>query len=144
MNYYEKGNILIIHGGRNDNISDTNALNDTFIFDLENQEWSEIELYSQLQSFKVLSRCAHQSVVYCNKLIILGGMNNSNYIGSHLFIVNLDFSYSHTHKSQEEILIKQLENRNDIESKKRLARLKNELRKNQLGLVTNIDLPDIK
>ena len=145
MNYYEKGNILIIHGGRNDTISETNALSDTYIFDLENQEYTQVELYSQLQSFKVLSRCGHQSVIYCNKLIILGGMNNNNYIGSLLFIVNLDFNYSYNHKSAEEIMIKQLENRTDIESRKKLSRLKTELRKNQLGLViTNVDLPAIK
>ena len=72
-------------------------------------------------------------------------MNNNNYIGSLLFIVNLDFNYSYNHKSAEEIMIKQLENRNDIESRKKLSRLKTELRKNQLGLViTNVDLPAIK
>ena len=55
MNYYEKGNFLIIHGGRNDNMSDSCALNDTYIFDLENFEWANIILYSQLNSFKVLN-----------------------------------------------------------------------------------------
>ena len=41
-------------------------------------------------------------------------------------------------------MIKQLENKDDVESKRKLMKIKNELRNNQLGLVTNIDLPEIK
>jgi len=144
MNYFDKGNILIIHGGRNDTVSENSALNDTFIFDLENFEWMEVTLYSQLSKFKVLSRCAHQSIIYSNKLIILGGMNNNNYVGSSLFIVNLDFSYTNTSTSFEGKMIKELELKNDIESRKKLNKIKSELRKNQLGLVTNVSLPEIK
>ena len=144
MNYYDKGNILIIHGGRNDIVSENSALNDTFIFDLENFEWIEVHLYFQLSKFKVLNRCAHQSIVYSNKLIILGGMNNNNYIGSALFIVNLDFNFTNTPNQNEKMLMKDLENKADIESKKKLIKLKLDLKKNQLGLVTNISLPEIK
>ena len=144
MNYYDKGNILIIHGGRNDTVSETSALSDTFVFDLENFEWMQVTLYSQLPKFKVLSRCGHQSAIYGNKMIILGGMNNNNYVGSSLFIVNLDFSYSNGVKSAEEMLIKELESKTDWESKKKLNKIKNELKKNQLGVVTNISLPEIK
>ena len=143
MSYYDKGNILIIHGGRNDAVSENAALNDTFVFDLENFEWMEVNLYFQLSRFKVLNRCAHQSIVFSNKLIILGGMNNNNYIGSVLFIVNLDFNFAHNNQS-EKTLMKELENRDDLESKKRLNKIKSDLKKNQLGLVTNVSLPEIK
>ena len=144
MNYFDKGNILIIHGGRNDIVSDTCALNDTFILDLENFEWMEVHLYFQLSKFKVLNRCAHQSVVYGNKLIILGGMNNNNYIGSVLFIVNLDFNYINNPTQNEKMIMKELENKSDSESKKRLSKLRTDLKRNQLGLVTNVSLPEIK
>ena len=90
MSYYEKGNILIIHGGRNDLNSDSFALNDTYIFDLEFLEWHKVTLYSNIEGFKVMPRCAHKSVVHNNKLIIFGGMNNQSYIGSCLFIIRLD------------------------------------------------------
>ena len=40
-------------------------------------------------------------------------MNNNNYLGSSLFIVNLDFSYQSQPKPIEEITIKQLEEKND-------------------------------
>ena len=144
MNYYEKGNFLIIHGGRNDNMSDSYALNDTFIFDLENFEWASIILYSQINDFKVLNRCGHQSVIFGNKLIILGGMNNNNYLGSSLLIINLDFSYQNKPKSIEEITIKHLQEKNDFESYNKILKIKNDLKNNQLGVVTNINLPPIK
>ena len=145
MSFYEKGNFLIIHGGRNDAMSESSALNDTYVFDLENFDWLKVELYSELKGFKVLNRCGHQSVVYSNKLIIVGGMNNNNYLGSSLMIVNLDFSYSTNPKSIEEILIKELKDKDDSESKKKLALLKTSLKKSsQLGIITNVTLPPIK
>jgi len=144
MNYYEKGNFLVIHGGRNDAMSENSALNDTYIFDLENFEWATIILYSQSKDFKVLSRCGHQSSIYGNKLIIVGGMNNNNYIGSTLFIVNLDFSFNAQKKSIEEIIIKELEAKDDYESHKKIMKIKDDLRRSQLGVITNINLPPIK
>lgn len=65
MNYYEKGNFLIIHGGRNDDLSDSFALSDTYVFDLENFDWLKVELYSHIHDFKILSRCGHGSVIIC-------------------------------------------------------------------------------
>ena len=135
---------MIIHGGRNDAMSENSALNDTYIFDLENFDWLKVELYSELKGFKVLNRCGHQSVIYSNKLIIVGGMNNNNYLGSSLLIVNLDFSYSSKPKSIQEIILKQLKGKDDIESKRKIAKIQMDLKKSQLGVVTNISLPPIK
>ena len=144
MSFYERGNFLVIHGGRNDSISDNIALNDTFVFDLENFDWLRVELYSGMREFKVLNRCGHQSMIYLDKLIIVGGMNNNNYLGSTLMIVNMDFSYMNKPKSFEEILVKELSNKNDPDSKKKLNKIKMDLKHNQLGVVTNITLPPIK
>ena len=145
MSFYERGNFLIIHGGRNDAMSESSALNDTYVFDLENFDWFKVELYSEMRGFKILNRCGHQSVVYSNKLIIVGGMNNNNYLGSSLMIVNLDFSYSTQPKSIEEIMIKELKDKDDLESKKKLAKIKMDLKKSiPLGVITNITLPPIK
>ena len=41
-------------------------------------------------------------------------------------------------------MIIELENKDDIESKKKLSRIRIDLKKNQLGLVTNVSLPEIK
>ena len=144
MNYFEKGNILIIHGGRNDMMSENSALNDTYAFDLETFEWINVELYSNLSKFKVLSRCGHQGAIYRNTLIILGGMNNSGYIGSALFIINLDLSYP-VGGSVEDIMIKTLEQKKNEESKKKLNKIKTDLKtNNELGSVKSINLPMLK
>ena len=110
MDYYEKGNYLIIHGGRNDDLSATSALNDTFVLDLENLGWVNVELYNNSNSFKVISRYGHKSTIFSNKLIIFGGMNNNNFIGSSLFIVNLDFYYSVNKKTIEQMNIESIKN----------------------------------
>ena len=83
-------------------------------------------------------------MIYLDKLIIVGGMNNNNYLGSSLMIVNMDFSYMNKPKSYEEVLVKELKEKNDIESRKRLSKIKLDLKQNQLGVVTNITLPPIK
>ena len=103
MNYYEEGNFLIVHGVRNDELSDSFALNDTYLFMLNTYELIRVELSSKLSGFKVLKRCAHQAVVYINKLIVFGGMNNKNYIGSALMIVNLDWDGNDNMKYYDEI-----------------------------------------
>ena len=146
MSFFERGNCLIIHGGRNETLSDNLALNDTFLFDLENFEWLRVELYSGIKDFKVLNRCGHQSMIYLDKLIILGGMNNNNYLGSTLMIVNMDFSFMSKPKTLEEMKFKELRDRNDADSRKKLAKMKSDIKQNQnpLGLVTNITLPPIK
>ena len=144
MSFYERGNFLIIHGGRNDSISDNIALNDTYLFDLENLEWMKVELYSGMKDFKVLNRCGHQSMIYLDKLIIVGGMNNNNYLGSSLMIINMDFSYMSKPKTFEEIMMKELKDKNDTDSKRKLSKIKIDLKHNQLGVVTNITLPPIK
>ena len=143
MSFYERGNFLIIHGGRNDSISDNIALNDTYLFDLENFEWMKVELYSGMKDFKVLNRCGHQSMIYLDKLIIVGGMNNNNYLGSSLMIINMDFSYMSKPKTFEEIMMKELKDKNDIDSKRKLSKIKIDLKHNQLGVVNNITLPPI-
>ena len=93
MNFYERGNYVIIHGGRNDTCVDNSSLNDTFLLNLENLEWIEVTLFSNINNFNVAHRCSHQSIIYSDKLIIFGGMNNNNFLGSSLFVINLDFSY---------------------------------------------------
>ena len=144
MDFYEKANYLIIHGGRNDALSATSALNDTFILDLENFEWARIELYSNIKEFKVISRYGHKSTIFSNKLIIFGGMNNNNYIGSSLFIVNLDFYYSVSMKTAEQLKLEQIKGDDKLAHGKKMKKLQLELGKLKLGVVAPISLPPIK
>ena len=144
MNYYEKSKYIIIHGGRNDNLSSSSGLNDTFILDLLNFNWIKIQLYSNIHNFKIISRFGHNSSIFANKLIIFGGMNNNNYIGSSLFIINLDFHYSTILKTAEQIMIENLQNADEKESKKMIQKLKKELQKFEIGVVSPVNLPPIK
>ena len=141
MNFYEKGNFLVVHGGRNDCISETNALDDTFLFDLENLEWCNVLIYSTMDNFKVISRYGHKSVIFSDKLIILGGMNNNNYIGSALLVINLDLDYSNEIKSNEEIEYENLEENGD---EKKKEDIQEKLKMKQLGVINDIELPFIK
>ena len=90
MNYYEPGNFLIVHGGRNDTKSESFALDDTYICDLDLYQWLKVNLVSNNENFKTMARCAHDSVIYLDNLIIFGGMNNQSYLGSSLFIISLN------------------------------------------------------
>ena len=145
MNYYEKGNFIIIHGGRNDNISFLSALNDTYVLSLENLEWAKIILYSNIPGFRIIARYAHKSCLISNKVLIFGGMNNTNYVGSSLFIINLDFNYSPATKTKEQLEVEELQRKNDFESRNKLRKLKQNISK-RLSIVaaTPIILPPIK
>ncbi len=85
LNYYEKGNILILHGGRNEK-NNCEDFNDTFVFSLKNFCWSEIKILNKNEIFK---RCGHKGIIYNDELIIFGGINSYNFIGCNFFIINL-------------------------------------------------------
>ena len=153
MSYYEPGGFLIIHGGRNDYQNESFALDDTFIFNLNYLQWHQIHLYSTMVGFKVFPRCGHKSIIYSNKLIIFGGMNNLNYLGSSLFIINLSEDYSPEFKTAEEIILENLtKNKNDSnnnqsgkDQNKVIQELKDKINRNhKLGFVDNVNLPWIK
>ena len=135
MNFYERGNYVIMHGGRNDTFSENSALNDTYLLN-----------YSNINNFSVFNRCGHQSIIYADKLIILGGMNNDNYIGSSLFIINLDFSYSNSlFKSNVESELSELTGKNSLKSRNKVSLIKKNLKLKELGFVNNnVNLPTIK
>ena len=127
MNFYEPGNFLIIHGGRNDSQSESFALDDTYIFDLDLFQWNKIDLISNTLDFKVMPRCAHDSVICSDKLIIFGGMNNHSYLGTSLFIISLNDEFSINNSN---INNKSAKKNNDDEISKSMA--------------MNISLPIIK
>ena len=143
MNFYERGNYLIVHGGRNDSVSENSALNDTFLFNLENFEWIEVLLYSNLNNFEVECRCGHQSVIYIDKLIILGGMNNNKYLGSSLFIINLDFNNTNFLKRKSESTILESQQKN-INEDNRIKNIKMNIKTEDLENNNKINLPKIK
>ena len=69
MNFYEEGNYLIIHGGRNDSSSDSFALNDTYILELARFDWIKVKVYFDKPNVSVYNRCGHSSLIYSKNLI---------------------------------------------------------------------------
>ena len=98
MSYYELGNFLIIHGGRNSNKLNY-AYNDTFILDLYSLNWMKVEYFDK--SKIVEKRFFHQSFIENNSFFVFGGINESNFIGSEMFILELD-SHKKCLKKREE------------------------------------------
>ena len=86
-NFYEEGNSLIVYGGRNDDHNEY-ALGDIFLFELASLEWIEVSIYSNI-NITLYARCGHSSLIVNNKLIVFGGMNNNNYLGSSLLFMEL-------------------------------------------------------
>ena len=84
----------------------------------------QLVILEELQNGKILENIAdNYEYKYNNFMEMMSKnlnetMNNNNYVGSSLFIVNLDFSYSNNANSFEGKLIRELEMKNDIESKK--------------------------
>ena len=101
INYYEEGNCIIIHGGRNDKTSQNLALNDTYILELFNLNWIRVDYYFEVENMSMPNRCAHESVIYDHNLIIFGGMNSENMVGSLLCIIELDSNKKCLHKKEE-------------------------------------------
>ena len=138
MNFYEKSEYIIIHGGRNDNLSSSCALDDTFILELVNLNWIKIKLYSNNDNFRVISRFGHNSSIFSNKLIIFGGMNNNNYVGSSLFIINLDFNFSSKIMNPSEKLI------NNNPKNLKIDETKTQEKKSEFEIIVQFNLPPIK
>ena len=98
MNFFEKGNFIIIHGGKTKINGDKFALNDTYLFELYRYEWIRVD-YGEKEKI-VRPRCSHCSVICRNKLFIFGGINEQTFNGSSFFIINLDIN-----KAKEDLII---------------------------------------
>ena len=107
MNFFEKGNYIIIHGGKTIKNEENVALNDTYLFELYRYEWIRVD-YGEKEK-NVRPRFSHNSVICGNKLFIFGGINDETYVGGSFFIINLDIN-----KAKESLIIKKnmLFNRN--------------------------------
>ena len=88
LNFYEKRNMLIIHGGRNNNKECENGLNDTFILDLYQLSWTQVEYYNE--RYIARPRYFHQSIEFEGNLYIFGGIEGNNFIGSELEVIDLN------------------------------------------------------
>lgn len=69
-------------------------------------------------------------------------MNSNNYLGSSLLLIHLDFSFSNSNIPKKIFFANTKRDDNDFNCDKN--RLKSVLNRNQLGIITNVDLPNMK
>ena len=98
MNFFEKGNFIIIHGGKTKINEESFALTDTYLFELYRYQWLRVD-YGDKKNI-VKKRCSHCSVICEDKLFIFGGINDGNFNGSKFFIINLDVEKAKTNASK--------------------------------------------
>ena len=113
MNYYEKGNFIIVHGGKTKSLRNENILKDTYLFELFRFEWIRVK-YGCFEPL-VKPRFSHAAVIYKEKLIIFGGVNEEGFNGSNFFLIKLE-----TEENPQQFLKK----KNNQEMKKNLLTLK--------------------
>ena len=104
MSYYERGNFIVIHGGKNDNI-----LNDTFLLDLFYFNWIQVEYFNTIKD--IPPRYSHQSIIDGNNLFIFGGTNDKNFLGSEMLIIELDSNWKCLKEKDEINYIRMIKNK---------------------------------
>ena len=91
MNFYEKLNVVIIYGGKNEYSKYGPYFNDMYFLDVETLTWIKIELNLN-ESFYPRGR--HCSCVVGDEIIIFGGNNDNFLLKTDLLIGNLDIGES--------------------------------------------------
>lgn len=66
------------------------ALDDFWLLDLTKLEWLKINITFEDAKSTVYTRCGHCSFTLEKKLYIFGGMNSTKYLGSHVFVIDLN------------------------------------------------------
>ena len=82
MNYYKPLNYIIIYGGKNF----YQSFNEMFICDIVNFNWIKVELFGGINE----NRSEHCSEIFGDKLYVFGGSNESNFLASKMFCIDLD------------------------------------------------------
>lgn len=86
MSFHEDLEVLIIHGGRDDKSKEF-VFMDTYLFDLFHFTWTKLNVFD----YTPKRRSEHSAVISQNKLIIFGGMSIETFIGSELYLIELDY-----------------------------------------------------
>ena len=91
MDFFEKLDVVIIYGGKNEHSSSGPFFNDMYFLDVETLNWISIELNYNKNFYP---RGEHCSCIVDNELIIFGGENEKFFLKSDLLICNLDIGES--------------------------------------------------
>jgi len=92
--YYEKKNLLVIFGGRNDHVSgdsevNKSYLNDIYILELDKLTWVRWD-QSERKGLFPEGRYTHSASVLGNSIVIFGGLGEGNYCKSEILAFELE------------------------------------------------------
>ena len=82
LNYYKPLNYIVLYGGKNLDV----VFNELYILDIMNFNWISVDLFGAVNE----KRAEHCSEIIGDKLIIFGGCNETHFLNSKTFIVELD------------------------------------------------------
>jgi len=85
MNFFQDLNIIIIYGGRNDQLFDP-IFSDICILNVFNLCWSKVTLFG----LGNVPKCSHSSTIIGSKLVVFGGYTLQEYACSDLFFLELN------------------------------------------------------
>ena len=91
MNFFEKLNVVIIYGGKNEHSKYGPYFNDMYFLDVETLTWIRVELNLNENFYP---RGRHCSCIVENEIIIFGGNNDSFLLKTDLLVGNLDVGES--------------------------------------------------
>lgn len=103
MNFFEKLNVVIIYGGKNEKSKQGPYFNDMFFLDVQTLSWINIELNDDTI---FPPRGLHCSCLVDNELIIFGGKNEKYFLKSDLLICNLDIIENTKFKKMTQFKVK--------------------------------------
>jgi hypothetical protein len=86
MNFIPRLNQVVLYGGRNDFLPNSQVLGDLFLLKLHNLEWVKVSVGGDNLP---IERCNHCSLVNGTELIIFGGMNKSFQLTKDMIIFEL-------------------------------------------------------
>jgi hypothetical protein len=99
INHYEELDVLFLFGGK-DHRSKNLVYDDFFMLELSTLKWTNIKIFDNQPQ----PRFDHCSTILGSKLIIFGGSNTRTFIGSSLYIIELDFFENKKKKREYENL----------------------------------------
>lgn len=89
MVHYPALGILIVYGGRNDNLYETQGtfcLKDIRVLSLELMSWCPAVNYGDGPT---IPRCSHAATIFGNQMMIFGGVSDSEYADSAMIVLEL-------------------------------------------------------
>lgn len=86
MNFSDLSQMIVIYGGKNDDLNKNGFLNDVHLLDMKSLSWISVDIKGN----EVQGRCGHSAACIESKLYIFGGCNYSGFLKSDLLIIELD------------------------------------------------------